>query len=120
MEAKTIVILILTIFTNFGKVLGEIHLKNDTNGDQHVAKFIGELVRDANSKDSTRVHDVAFLRSEDKASDDLFEAVLMEIPIENGLILPATNQYVKNQRIRVASFIIIISDTPEPVRTDSK
>lgn len=115
MEEKIILISLLIYFKIFVNVFGGIQPQSDLKDDQNLAKFIGELIRDANMKDLSRVHDVVLFRVEDESRSDLIEEIFREIPKETSLMMPDFSLTVNNQRIHVASFIIIISDVTDAV-----
>lgn len=110
MELKKLVVLHFIVFVLCKNVFGGIEIQSGVSSDENVAKFIGEIVRDAIAKDPSRVHDVAFLSVEGQSNDDIFNEVIAEIPEKAVRLIPNQMKPFNNQRIRVASFIIIISD----------
>lgn len=110
MELKKLFVWQWLIFVLCRNVFGGIEIQSEVSCDKSVGKFIGEIVRDAIAKDPSRVHDVAFLSVEGQANNDVFNEVIAEIPEETVRLIPDRMKPLSNQRIRVASFIIIISD----------
>lgn len=86
--------------------------------NETVTRFIKNLVNDEKAKDTSRIHDVAVLRWEQGPRSLLFDEVVGEIQENNVLLMPRSLSLVVNQRLRAASFIVIISDFTVTVKTN--
>lgn len=83
--------------------------------DKIISPFIGDLLRDGKAKDSSGVYDVAILRWERENQNFLYDEVVDELRKENVLIMPQSSDAFVHQRIRAASFVVIISDVTDSV-----
>jgi hypothetical protein len=113
MEDKGIFCLVLVFSTHFGTTLGEI-FTTSRNENTEVTQYISRLIRDASEKSQDRVSDVVVI-SLSSRNENVFDDIVKEISSENALIVPSNEKPVNDQRIRAASFIIIISDTMDAV-----
>ena len=76
--------------------------------DSKIPAYIRDLILDFNKKDPN-IHDVAILNLENESSELILNQIIMEIPEENPLMIPAVNIRFKSLS-RPASFVIIMSD----------
>lgn len=79
-----------------------------------VGSFVGNLIRDGTKKDLSKIHDVGILRW-DRVENHLFDEIVDNVRGENVLLMPRSSFSVVTQRIRAASFIVIISDVTSSV-----
>lgn len=80
-----------------------------------VTSFIRRLIREEKSKDLHSVCDVAILRFERDVGGDLFDEIATKISPGNTVIMPESDSTVVGNKIRVASFVIIVSDVTDYV-----
>lgn len=108
---KIICILFLLTSFYFHKIFGRIFVKEVGNNDPNeVTKYISGLIRDGNEKRPTEIHDVAVLKFLSQNRSDLYDAILKNIPHSNAVITPKNGRIIKIQKLRAASYIIIVSD----------
>ena len=79
-----------------------------------IPDFIGRLVKDLKIKEPSRVHDVVLIRL-GTGNKGLVEKIAEVISIENVVMMPPTGIVTKNQRIRIASIVIIVSSIVDKV-----
>lgn len=115
MEVKKLVILLWLVFVFYDNVFGGIILESEVSRDGNVAKFIGEIVRDASVKDSSRSYDVALVCLKCDGNNDLFNEILAEIPEDTLRLIPDYKKRIDNDKIGITSFNIIISDVTRGV-----
>lgn len=111
------IFLLIFLFIKVSSAIENFFSRSDEN--ENVTRFIGDLVRDGKMKDSSRVHDIAILRWESEGKSSLFDEIVQKVQFENILILPSSAHTFKHQRIRHASFVIIMSDVTDAVSHSS-
>lgn len=109
MDGLKLIVLCLMFFKVFCAI-DKLFLPEDS---KVVQRFIRNLVNSEADENSERIRDVAILRCEIEG-ENLFDEVVGEIEGENVLITPQCRRII-SQRIRAASFIIILSDITDSV-----
>ena len=96
-------------------VYGKISEIVDNN---KIAIFIRDVIKENNLKTKT-VGDVAIFKISNgrywEEIDRIYDQICREIPEENPVLKPDQSQVVKNPKLWVASFIIIVANANHPV-----
>jgi hypothetical protein len=108
MEVKQVLLLFLVVTSTFGEIFGKTQ-------NSEVSRYIGRLIRDLNAKEPLQIHDVVLINL-GKENRALNERIVRMIPDTNALMMPKAGIVIKDQRIRVASFVIIIVDVLDEVK----
>lgn len=109
MEVRKAFSLFLLLLIHCNQISGEIFISSD-NENSDVAQFISRLIRDASEKNQNVVNDVVVIRFMFDGESEVYGDIVKEIAGENALIFPSNGQGARNQRIRVATHMIIICD----------
>lgn len=91
------------------KIVATQFMAKTDNDYQIVAKFVGELVRDASKKDPPKNYDTLVVQVEGKPQSEFFDEILMQLRFEN-VLLTFSNQKSIEKVLQGAPMIVIITD----------
>lgn len=80
-----------------------------------IVNFVGKLVEDSNLKNPNIVQDVVLINLGNNLKSELFDRIIERIPKNNAIMIQKAGQIVKNQTVRPAEFIIIVSNVVDKV-----
>lgn len=117
---KVFSLLTLLVVVNSSKEIILNKLLSDEKSFENVTEFVKILIQNETKRkpgqQSKEVHDIAFLDFDYESKNDLVEKILFDVLSErNPTILASRNSSFKHQRLRKASFIIIISEINDAV-----
>lgn len=104
---KLILIQLVLVFNLCEKTCGSF---NNKSLGIEIAGFISRLIRDYNVKYPNQIHDVAVLKIENEEESDVFGEIVSKMPRENAVLIPSNGNALRDQKIRAAKFVIVISD----------
>lgn len=102
--------------------LKEFKAKIVMNDDQDsvIPQYVSALVHQAKEFDRSRTHDVVLIRLENEMKSEMFDTIVKQVVNQNPdnpIMTIESGDEISKRCTHAASFIIIVSDITNPVRT---
>lgn len=82
---------------------------------EDVSQYVSDIIEDANIKDKTRVHDVAFLTLGNVREDLIFQNTINKVSMRNPTMITSIDRIKRDYGFRNPSFIVIVADLSKVV-----
>ena len=111
MKSLHFIVLVLVSGTVYGKI-------SEISDNNKIATFIRDVIKENNEK-TKNIGDVAVFKISEgrhrNEIDRIYDQICREIPTENPVLKPNQSEVVKNKKLWVASFIIVVANANHPV-----